>query len=112
MIQDSHRTQVLEAMPERKAAKKRSRTILGAMLAGFGALVTIGSFAALLLLIANGFELTKWSAGLVGVLFLAGMASVAVGAHVASGELVGAAWKDLAGSVRSVWRKNGNGGGS
>lgn len=109
-MSDRHLTQVMEAMPEKKAARKRSRTILGAMLAGFGGLVTTGAFVVLGLLVSNGPELTQWSAGLIGVLFLGGLIMVAVGSHVASGELVGAAWKDLAGSVRSVWRRNGGGG--
>lgn len=112
MSDDRHVTQVLEAMPSEKAARKKSRTLVGAMLAAFGTIAALGAFVPLVLLITNGATLDKWSVGIVALLFVGGFVMVGTGAHIMSGELVGAFWKDLGGIVRSVWRRNGNGGAS
>lgn len=105
---DRHTTQVLAAMPAEKAAKKKTRTLVGAMLTAFGALAALGAFVPLVLLITNGATLDKWSAGIVALLFLGGFVMVGTGAHIMSGELVGAFWRDLGGIVRSVWRRGGD----
>ena len=105
MMKDVHRTQVLQAMPPEKASEKRTKTFLGAGIAIFGALACVGAFVALVAMITNGTTLDKWSAGIVGVFFLSGLAMVGQGSHMMSGELTRAAWKDMAATVRSVWRR-------
>jgi hypothetical protein len=110
MIDRTHRAEVQASIPGPKFEEKRSRTVQGVITAIFGALLATGAFGILVLLIVTGAELTKWSVGIVLVFFLAGVAFVAQGSHNASGELTSAAWRDMASTVRYVWRRNGNGG--
>lgn len=115
MIQTTHTTQVLQALPEGKLEEKKSRTKTGTVLVLFGLVLVVASFALGLRIVDNGADVTLLVLALVGAPLLLGVLLTIVGATVWSGELVTAGFRDVIATVRGlvgVFRKNGNGGAS
>lgn len=108
MIGDAHRTEILEAIPEAKRAKKRQKTVTGIVLVSMGALSAIGSFVLTVMVLKDGGEINKVMAVFLGAPFIGGLFCAVLGAHVWSGEYVSAGLRDI-GAALKVWRKNGGG---
>lgn len=112
MIEDTHRAQVMESMPNEKAAEKRSRTRRGVGYSVLGALLAFGGLYAAIRFIDGGGGIDMWSVILIGGIVAMGVLIVFYGGHLASRELSSAFWDDISVTVTKVWRRNGNGGGS
>lgn len=113
MIQDTHRTQVLEAIPAEKVEEKRGRTKTGTVLVLIGLVLVAIAFVFGLRFIDGGAEITLLVLGLLAVPLGLGVLLIIVGATVWSGELVTAGFKDVVGTIGGIvraFRKNGNGG--
>lgn len=109
MLRDTHRTQVLEAMPQAKAAAKKANTKLGIVLVALGVLAALSAFVLARDLVQSGNAFDKWSLLVMALPLGVGLFLCVLGATVWSGELVRAGLKDMAAAVRSVWRRNGSG---
>ena len=110
MIDNTHRTQVLQAVPADKLEEKKGRTKTGTVLVGIGLVLVLASFMLGLRIVDNGTDITLLVLALLGVPLLAGVLLCLVGATVWSGELVTAGFKDIIGTVRGivgVFRKGG-----
>lgn len=110
-VSGKHLSQVVQQLPAEKLAAKKLKTILGAALVAIGSVAALGAFVIAILLVQGGMAIDKWSVILAGLPLLAGLFLVIVGAHVASGELVSAALKDVRATLR-IWKRTGNGGGA
>lgn len=107
MIDDTHRTQILEAIPADKRSKKKQRTITGIIMVILGTMMAFVSFALMLRLVWTGATIDKWAVIFTAIPFVGGFVMSIGGAHVWSGEYVHAFLKDF-GSTLKVWKKNGN----
>lgn len=104
MIQDTHRTEVLAAIPAEKAEEKKGRTWQGVILVLIGALMALGSFVITIRLIDNGVDFTIWVALIALVPFGGGIVLATFGAHRWSSEYVSAAFKDLGATAAGIIR--------
>lgn len=108
MIDDTHRTELLEAMPAEKAKEKKARTWRGLAYSLFGAALAFGGLYAAIRFIDGGGEISKWPVILIGGIVAGGILLVFYGGHIASNELSSSFFKDVSSSIRSVWRRNGD----
>lgn len=102
-----HLTEVTQSLPSVKRERKVRRTWLGVTLVALGGLVSVGSFVLAVLIVQQGGAIDKWSVTLACLPFVGGLFLAVMGAHVASGELVSAALKDV-GAMLRIWRRNGS----
>ena len=102
MIQDTHRTQVLQAMPSTKVEEKKSRTKTGTVMVLFGMMLVVAAFGLALRIIASDAGLTFVSLILILGPVGLGVVLCVAGATVWSGELVTAGFKDALGTLGGV----------
>ena len=102
MIDDTHRTQVLQAMPAAKLEEKLAKTKTGTVMVLFGVVLVVAAFGLALRVIDSDAGLTFVSLILILGPVGLGVVLCVAGATVWSGELVTAGFKDALGTLGGV----------
>jgi CDP-diglyceride synthetase len=95
---------VIEEVPETKAAKKITDTIIGFGWIVLGVLSCFVTFALMWRVVSTDGTLDMWSTVFTAAPLVAGIFFCVLGGLIASGELVRAGLKDV-GNLLAIWRR-------